>query len=98
MVLMASAILRSGHGSHRADRFFGAAVIQQSVIGAATHRAAGDEKRATTKHQELADDFMNNATMHIGQTAIDAIMANGKPLVIDAQQMQHRGVDVVDLR
>ncbi len=95
---MASASLRSGHGFHRADRFFRAAVIQQSVIDAAIHGAAGDEKQATRKHQELAGDIVNNVTMHIGQTAIDAIMTNGKPLVIDAQQMQHRGVDVVDLR
>ncbi len=37
-------------------------------------------------------------SVHIGQSTIDAVVADGKPLMIDAQQLQDRGVDVVDLR
>src|SRR5688572_6429117 len=35
--------------------------------------------------------------MHVGEAAIDAVMADAKPRVIDAKQMQDRGVDVVHL-
>ena len=36
--------------------------------------------------------------MHIGQAAVDAVVADGQPSVVDAQLMQDRRVDVVDLR
>ncbi len=36
--------------------------------------------------------------MHVGQTAVDAIVAEGQPRVVDAQQVQDRGVDVVHQR
>ncbi len=35
--------------------------------------------------------------MHVGQAAIDPVVANGEPLVIDSQQVQHGGVNVVNL-
>ena len=36
--------------------------------------------------------------MHVGQPAVDAVVAPGELGVVDAEEMQHRGVNVVDLR
>ncbi len=36
--------------------------------------------------------------MDVRQATIDSVVADGQPRVIDAQLMQQRGVDVVDLR
>ena len=33
--------------------------------------------------------------MHIRQAAVDAVVAEGEALVVDAEQVQHGGVDVV---
>ena len=33
--------------------------------------------------------------MHVGQPAVDAVVAEGQLLVVDAEQVQHRGVHVV---
>lgn len=38
-----------------------------------------------------------HVTMHVGQSAIDAVAAERELCVVDAHQVQHRGVDVVDL-
>ena len=35
--------------------------------------------------------------MHVGQPAVDAVVADGQLRVVDAEQVQDRGVDVVDL-
>lgn len=35
--------------------------------------------------------------VNVGQAAVNAVMPEGKPLVIDAELVQNRGVDVVDL-
>ena len=31
----------------------------------------------------------------VGQAAVDAVVAEGEPLVVDAEQVQDRGVEVV---
>ena len=33
--------------------------------------------------------------VHIGEPAVDAVMAEGEPFVVDAQQVKHGGVHVV---
>ena len=43
--------------------------------------------------QDPGDDL----AVHVGQPHVAAAEAVGQPLVVDAQQMQHRGVQVVDL-
>ena len=35
--------------------------------------------------------------MQVGQSAVDAVVADGELFVVDAEQVQHRGVDVVPL-
>ena len=35
--------------------------------------------------------------MNVGQSAIDSVVAHGQPQMVETQQMQNRGVDVVDL-
>ena len=44
--------------------------------------------------QSLADD----AACHVGQSLIAAVVAEGQTLVVEAEQMQDRRVDVVDVR
>ena len=34
---------------------------------------------------------------HVGQAEVAALEAEGEPLVVDAQQVEHRGVQVVDV-
>ncbi len=36
--------------------------------------------------------------VNIGQSTINTIVPDREPLVVDSQQVQYRGVDVVDLR
>ena len=44
----------------------------------------------------LGDDFVDNVAMNVGQTEISAGMAIGEAFVIDAHEMQNRGVQIVD--
>ena len=41
---------------------------------------------------------MQNVPMHVGQTAVDAVVADGEARVIDPHQVQERGMDVINLR
>jgi hypothetical protein len=43
----------------------------------------------------LRQDVMNHLAMHISETAIGAVVAEGKFFVIDAEQVQHRGMEIV---
>ena len=38
----------------------------------------------------------NDVAMHVGQAAFDAVVIKTQPLVIQAEQMQNRGVQIVD--
>ena len=40
---------------------------------------------------------MNDVAVHVGQAHVAAAEAEGQPRVVDAEQVQHRGVQVVDL-
>ena len=35
--------------------------------------------------------------MHIGQAAANAVVVEGQAFVVDAQQMQHRGMEIVPM-
>ena len=43
-------------------------------------------------------DLLNHMPMHIGQAAVDAVVAERQARVIDAEQVQHRRVNVVAIR
>ena len=45
----------------------------------------------------LALDFLDHVTVDVGQATIDPIVSHEELRVIDAQQIQDGGVDVVDL-
>ena len=45
----------------------------------------------------LRQQFANHPAVNVGQAAVDAVVAEREPLVIDAQQVQHRGVQVVEV-
>src|SRR5262245_2296771 len=44
------------------------------------------------------DQASNNLAVHVGQASIDAVVTEGELGVIDAEQMQDSGVNVVDGR
>src|SRR5205085_1917307 len=45
--------------------------------------------------RSLGQNALDYLPMHIRQSAIDAIMVISKALVVDAKQVQHRGVEIV---
>ena len=55
-----------------------------------------------------ADKMMNNTTssqqrpnhfpMHIGQASVQAVVSEGQLFVVDSQEIQHGGMDVVNRR
>lgn len=46
----------------------------------------------------LRQDLLDHVPVHVRQPAVDAVLPHRQFLVIDAQQVQHRRVDVVDER
>ena len=52
---------------------------------------AGRGRECGILRQQLRDHL----PMHVGQPPVDAVVAEGQPRVVDAQQVQHRGVHVV---
>lgn len=40
---------------------------------------------------------MDDVAMHVGQSTIDAIVTNGESRVVDAEQVQDGGMNIVDL-
>ena len=47
--------------------------------------------------QRSRDDFVDDFSMHIGQAHVSSAPAEGEAFMVDAQQVQHRGVKVVHL-
>jgi hypothetical protein len=45
----------------------------------------------------LCEDFRNNISVHVCQAVIATLMAVGQLFVIDAQQMQNSGVEIVNV-
>src|SRR6266487_3653409 len=43
----------------------------------------------------LTNNLMDDLSMHIRESERAALVAIGQPLVVEAQQMQHRGVQIV---
>ena len=54
----------------------------------ATARVDGSRHRSP-------EHFADDPAMHVGEPPVDAIMAEGEPLVIDAQEVEDRGVEVI---
>ena len=46
----------------------------------------------------LRQDLLHDVSMYIGQPAIDSVLTRGKLLMIDAQQVENRGMEIVDGR
>ena len=43
----------------------------------------------------LGQNLVDNFAVNVGQPAVDAVVAKGQPLMVDAQQVQNRGVQIV---
>ena len=50
---------------------------------------------AEVKEMSSGQDRFNYLAMHVGEPAVAAVVAEGEPFVIDAAQVQQRGVQVV---
>ena len=44
-----------------------------------------------------AEDFLHDRSVHVGEAEVSAGVAIGELLVIEAQEVKHRGVQVVDV-
>src|SRR5580658_5864331 len=68
-----------------------------------TRSAAVIDRSLSTSRQSLLrplysrDEFRDDMAMHVGQAAVDAVVAERQPRVVEAEQVQNGGVDVVDL-
>src|SRR5438045_3215221 len=47
--------------------------------------------------RRLGEDFFYQLAMHIRQSIVTALETVGEPRVVDAQQMQRGGVEIVDM-
>src|SRR5262245_44218098 len=54
-----------------------------------------DSNEALMKH--LRDDFLHHSARDVGQAIVAACVTIGELLVVEAEQMQDRGVEVVDV-
>ena len=45
----------------------------------------------------LRQDLLHHVPVHVGQAEVAALELEGQPLVVDAEQVQHRRVQVVDV-
>ncbi len=45
--------------------------------------------------RSLPDQIFHHVTVHVGQPSLDAVVVDGQSLVVDPQQMQHAGVQVM---
>src|SRR6188768_1704178 len=53
--------------------------------------------RSTTLPTTLLEDVFDDAASDVGQPMMAALVLEGQPLVIDSEQMQHGGMEVVDV-
>ncbi len=53
------------------------------------------ETPSTEGHCNLRHDLVDQVAVHIGQSAIDAVMSNRQLSVVDSQQVQHRRMHIV---
>ena len=45
----------------------------------------------------LGDNFVKDVSEDVGQAYVATIVAEGEPLVVESQKMQHGGVDVMNV-
>ena len=44
----------------------------------------------------LHQNIPNHIAMHVGQASLDTVVIKGQPLVVEAKQVQYRGVEIID--
>ena len=79
---------------HRARA--GRALLRRPADHPRRSARSGQRSGATTLTAS-SDDLIDDAAMHVGQAAVDAIVPDREPGMVDAEQVQDRGVDVVAL-
>ena len=84
-------LLTDVHGQYRKDR-------GGTIINLLPRRELPIRQRIHSIYRFAIDsrnDLLDHVPVHVGQAAVDAVVAEGQPLVVDAEQVQHRGVQVV---
>ena len=67
----------------------------RSLHGVAAYfRGKGVRETFSPAVRNSREDAVDDLPMHIGETAVDAVVVKGELLVIDAEQVQDRGVKV----
>ena len=56
-----------------------------------------DDLVSQTRERRSCNDRLDDLPVHVGQPVVAAAVAVGQPLVVDAQQVQDGGVQVVDV-
>tara|TARA_A100001037_G_scaffold238378_1_gene217801 strand:+ start:383 stop:613 length:231 start_codon:yes stop_codon:yes gene_type:complete len=44
----------------------------------------------------LSQHFLNHVAVHIGEAALDAVVVKGQLFVVEAQEMEHGGVKIME--
>ena len=68
-------------------------------VGTIREPASDTPPGATPQRNQrlLCQNSPNHLSGHVGQTEIAALVSVGHPLVVDTQQVEHRGMQIVDL-
>ena len=79
-----------------------ASALRDPLREARTGRASGTQKWTTLLSDSVValtgasdQDFLDDLTVHIGQTPLEPIVVESEPLVVDAKQVQDRCVQVM---
>ena len=85
------------------DRLSRAAAALAAHPGRYSHAAVVDAERSRVESQlggraRLRQDLLDHVSVHVGQAAVDAVVAERQPRVIDAQEVKDGGVQVVAVR
>ena len=63
------------------------------AMGASTHPTVS---RAGVGTNALGHDFADHVAVDVGEAAVEAVVVPGEALVVEAEQVQDRGVEVPD--
>ena len=64
--------------------------------GSGATEGAGLNVRAEGRGSSLRKNLLDDVSVHVGEAAFDAVVPEGELLVIDAEEVEDGGVEVVD--
>ena len=90
---------RGGAGKRGRQRIFtrAPAAAQRGGQRGLDQPTSGEHAGSQPCQTGSGEDAVHHLAVHVGEAHVAAAEAVGQPLVVDAQQVQHRGVQVVDV-